>query len=95
MTRRPNAGAGGGCYLFSFEVGMHQGSVTLPSKSLRGVRAPNRFTCFHMHKVPNGRLAYILRTGSSQRNGRGLYSFTTFVPFIQVFVVGRQLHAAK
>jgi len=41
MTRRHNAGAGGGCYLFSFEVGMRQGRVTLPCESLRGVRAPN------------------------------------------------------
>jgi len=41
MTHRPNAGAGGGCYLFSFEVRMRQGRVTLPCKSLRGVRAPN------------------------------------------------------
>jgi len=30
-----------GVLSFSFEVGMHQGRVTLPSKSLWGVRAPN------------------------------------------------------
>jgi len=41
LTSRPNAGAGGGCYLVSFKVGMRQGRVTLPCKSLRGVRAPN------------------------------------------------------
>jgi len=30
-----------GVLSFSFEVGVHQGRVTLPSKSLRGVRSPN------------------------------------------------------
>jgi len=30
-----------GVLSFSFEVGMRQGRVTLPCKSLRGVRAPN------------------------------------------------------
>jgi len=30
-----------GVLSFSFEVGVHQGRVTLPCKSLRGVRAPN------------------------------------------------------
>jgi len=30
-----------GVLSFSFEVRMHQGRVTLPCKSLRGVRAPN------------------------------------------------------
>jgi len=32
-----------GVLSFSFEVGMHQGRVTLHCKSLRGVRAPNTF----------------------------------------------------
>jgi len=41
-TRRPNAGAGAGCYLFSFEVRAWQGRVTLPCKSLREVHALNR-----------------------------------------------------
>jgi len=32
-----------GVLSFSFEVRVRQGRVTLPSKSLRGVRAPNRY----------------------------------------------------
>jgi len=41
MTCRPNPGAGGGCYLFLRSSCVRQGRVTLPCKSLRGVRAPN------------------------------------------------------
>jgi len=48
-----------GVLSFSFEVGMRQGRVTLPCKSLPGVRAPNRFprifilrTAFPFHKIP-------------------------------------------
>jgi len=33
-----------GVLSFSFKVGVRQGRVTLPCKSLRGVRAPNRST---------------------------------------------------
>jgi len=32
-----------GVLSFSFEVGVRQGRVTLPCKSLRGVRAPNNY----------------------------------------------------
>jgi len=40
MTRRPNGGASG-VISFSFEVRACQGRLSLPCKSLRGIRAPN------------------------------------------------------
>jgi len=46
MMPRSNPWAGDGCYLLFFEVGVSPGRVTLMTKSLRGVRAPNRFLYF-------------------------------------------------
>jgi len=45
-----------GVLSFSFEVGMRQGRVTLPCKSLRGVRAPNTCPrlCHWILSIPTG-----------------------------------------
>ena len=49
-----------------------------------------RFTCFYLHKVPEGLPSYILRTGSGRTDGRDVYGVIRCVPFIVVFGVGTQ-----
>jgi len=50
-----------------------------------------RFTCLHLHKVPEGLPSYILRIGSGRSDGRDLYGVIRYVPLIVVFGVGTQL----
>jgi len=53
-----------GVLSFSFEVGMRQGRLTLPCKSLRGVRAPNTRECSPAPAPPPCRLAHIFPLSS-------------------------------
>jgi len=50
-----------------------------------------RFTCFHLHKVPEGFPSYNLRTEPGRIEGRDLYGVIRCVPWIVVFGVGTQL----
>jgi len=50
-----------------------------------------RFTCLHLHNVPEGLPAYTLRTGLSWTDGRNVYGVIRCVPLIVVFGVGTQL----
>ena len=50
-----------------------------------------RFTCFHLHKVPEGRPSYILRTGSGRTDGCDVYGVISWIPIIVVFGEGTQL----
>jgi len=50
-----------------------------------------RFTCFHLHKVPEGLPSHIPRTGSGRTDGRDVYGVIRWVPSIVVLGVGTQL----
>jgi len=67
---------------------------TLPTACLQvsvTLCAVVRFTWFHLHKVPEGLPAYILRTGSGRTDGRDLYGVIRCVALMVVFGVGTQL----
>ena len=89
MMRRPNARAGGGWYLFSFEVRVCHGRVTLPCKSLRGVRAPNIVSAGHM---PNSSAQFIY----SIHRFKSYALFISLVhPLVQYAQIIRPSHTLK
>jgi len=47
-----------------------------------------RFTCLHLHKVPEGLRPYTLRTGPCQMDGRDIYGLIRCVPLTVGFGVG-------
>jgi len=51
-----------------------------------------RFTCFHLHIVPEGLPPYMLPTESGRTDGRDVYGVIGCVPLIMGFGVGTQLH---
>jgi len=67
---------------------------TLPTVCLRvsvTLCAIVRFTCFHLHKVPDGLPSYSLRAGSTRTDGRDIYGAIGCLAVIAVPGVGTQL----